>query len=710
MARIPDVQDLGARPGFSPSTSVARYDIAPPGPDALSGLLAGTNEFLKVVQAKDDVAQIENARKQLNDWEAQNVTDPEKGAVTLKGSSAFGVTKKLGEDYDAFTSKISDGLNSPRQRELFSNLAQSRRESITGWASKHELQQRETYYNDTYASGIDASRQRMMLNPTDPKVLVAEENYQAQSTLANSARQGLDKTSADVAVAKVKGDTAKAVISSLIANNDWSNASNYFEASKDKLDANSLIEIGAKLREGRSKQDAFVFKNDLFSQYGPNVKPTPLESTDSVRMALESGGRQFDESGAPLASSAGAIGRNQLKEEAARDAAKMAGVKFDPELFYAKRTGDPAQDKSIADYNDLLGKAYFESKVKEFGGDVTKAFAAYHDGSAGLKKAIDAATKAGNPENYIDYLSDEGKTYVNKAIEMLSRPSGPPVQRMDLKQMLAAADQQFANDPYARQEAHQAIKDQFNTEITSREIADKQATTAAYDALMQNGGNFSQLPASVMDAIPATALKNVKDFASYVQNGAPGDSNSEVYYELDQLPPDQLAEVDLRQYFPYLSEGDRKAFSSKINQAKAGESSGLLTTKQVREAFVDEIMGGNYKKTPDNEVRANALRRRYDEAVISDREVTGKPVTSQRAQEIKSALMKDTVLSKHSLFGFSWGAKKPYDITIDDVPAQEQSEIRSWLDSKGRKATEQAVVETYLALLDKRSNTAQNAP
>ena len=113
----------------------------------------------------------------------------------------------------------------------------------------------------------------------------------------------------------------------------------------------------------------------------------------------ESGGKQFDTDGNPLTSKAGAIGIAQVMPGTAPEAAKMAGLEFDPVKF---RT-DP-------DYNSKLGQAYLRAQWDRYGGDQEKAMAAYNAGPGNVDKAL--AKEAQTGISWKNFLPNETKNYI----------------------------------------------------------------------------------------------------------------------------------------------------------------------------------------------------------------------------------------------------------------------------------------------------------
>lgn len=121
-------------------------------------------------------------------------------------------------------------------------------------------------------------------------------------------------------------------------------------------------------------------------------------STFDSQVVAESGGHQFDKNGKVLRSSKGAVGIAQVLPTTGPEAARDAGLPWDPVRF--------EQDK---DYNRALGAAYKAKLLRMFNGDDRKATAAYNAGPGNVHKAI---AKGGG--NWEVYLPDETKQYLHR--------------------------------------------------------------------------------------------------------------------------------------------------------------------------------------------------------------------------------------------------------------------------------------------------------
>lgn len=124
----------------------------------------------------------------------------------------------------------------------------------------------------------------------------------------------------------------------------------------------------------------------------------------------ESNYRQFDDSGQPLKSAAGAIGIAQIMPTTAPFAAKLAGLPFDNDRY-----------RNDANYNRNLGLAYFKWCLKQRGGDVDQAIAAYNAGPGGSKTqaGVDYRVRTYGAD-WLKHMPAETQTYVRVIKEHLA--------------------------------------------------------------------------------------------------------------------------------------------------------------------------------------------------------------------------------------------------------------------------------------------------
>ena len=118
--------------------------------------------------------------------------------------------------------------------------------------------------------------------------------------------------------------------------------------------------------------------------------------TFSRMINVESRGQQFDRSGRPLTSRAGAIGIAQVMPGTAPEAARLAGLPFDENRY----RNDP-------EYNFALGKAYYEKQLADFG-DERLAAAAYNAGPGAVRRAL----QKGGRDGWVSHVPRETQKYL----------------------------------------------------------------------------------------------------------------------------------------------------------------------------------------------------------------------------------------------------------------------------------------------------------
>lgn len=183
----------------------------------------------------------------------------------------------------------------------------------------------------------------------------------------------------------------------------WLNTSAYVVANTLPKVNNSVgnINVGDVLRDMKAGFDT--------GKMGPLLQGTvqravlgdvprnaaPQLADDQIMKAIVAGERSDINAGL---SSAGALGPMQLMPDTARE----LGLKVDETAGVDERTdiskAGPAAIK------------YVRQHLSEFGGDVAKAAAAYNAGPGNLRKAIDAAKKAGSPDEWVYFLPKPSET------------------------------------------------------------------------------------------------------------------------------------------------------------------------------------------------------------------------------------------------------------------------------------------------------------
>jgi hypothetical protein len=158
---------------------------------------------------------------------------------------------------------------------------------------------------------------------------------------------------------------------------------------------------GLSLSEARvqfyGKLPSLVSGGDLSKKNSESaVKGASVDLVIPKLAQIESGNQHLDAKGNLTKSPTGALGKYQILPSTAKDPG--FGVSPIPDLVKAPEV----EHKRFA-------TDYLSAMLKEFGGDMEKALAAYNAGPAVVRNAIDI-----DPINWKRHITSEAKTYINK--------------------------------------------------------------------------------------------------------------------------------------------------------------------------------------------------------------------------------------------------------------------------------------------------------
>lgn len=125
-------------------------------------------------------------------------------------------------------------------------------------------------------------------------------------------------------------------------------------------------------------------------------------------IGAESARRQFDRQGRVLTSPKGALGIAQIMPTTAPEAARLAGLEYSPERL-----------RSDPEYNEALGRAYYNEQLRRFGTPQLAA-AAYNAGPGRVQQALRRAQETGR--DVMSFLPQETRDYVPRVMRLAGQP------------------------------------------------------------------------------------------------------------------------------------------------------------------------------------------------------------------------------------------------------------------------------------------------
>ncbi len=275
MPRLPDLEVLGPRPTLNPGRPISSIDMGGMG-RAMQGAAAEIGEMAKKMELEDDNTAISAARRALNDWERDTIYDPEKGAANRRGVNAFGVGKEVAASFDEFSAKVAEGLRGGRQKQLFSEIANSRRAQVLEWADKHVLREREVHQIGEFEASQKSYIERAALKAataTTPQQMgeVAAEIKLMQSQLIDFYRsKGIGNEKRDFDMARVTSDAHAGVLRTLITSGRTKEADAYYNANLKQIDEKDRAALAGEIRKRADAIEAVSFVDQIWGSPGPN--------------------------------------------------------------------------------------------------------------------------------------------------------------------------------------------------------------------------------------------------------------------------------------------------------------------------------------------------------------------------------------------------------------------------------------------------------
>lgn len=338
MARLPDFQDLGQRPGLpGGSGNVARLEVPR---DQLGESLSQAGRTLQdsaqIIDRTNEQQDRIAADAALNALNEQSVTlqfDPKAGFRNAKGAAAVG--QQFADGYmGQLTTKadgIAEGLQNDRQRALFKErsalVALRYRQDLLN----HQAQQTELFNDETANNTIELALRSMAQAPTD-ELGFQTSMVQIEGTIGETAkRKGLSAE----AQAALKGKYTDAAYSTRIlslldgvpgvVNADPYTAERMLRQVRDRLGPQAALTLGRQVtqavkdvqqRDGARAEVYGTGAMDARTVYPAVQGAAPLAG---VIMELESRGARFDANGNLLTSPKGAQGEMQVMPATSRD-------------------------------------------------------------------------------------------------------------------------------------------------------------------------------------------------------------------------------------------------------------------------------------------------------------------------------------------------------------------------------------------------------
>ena len=201
---------------------------------------------------KADEAAILEASNTLDQWEIDNLFDPNNGALNTKGKSAFDVSTKVGGNFQKFTGDMRKNLGNDDQRLAFDKLVSSRRNSMTKTLFRHERAQMDAYQTAQYDSARFSAKQRAFLHYNDPEEIANSITSMQATIRSDGLRRGLDQKTINNQITVETSELYRGTLLAALASDsavDTLKAKALFDDLRDNGDllAKDILDIDNKL-------------------------------------------------------------------------------------------------------------------------------------------------------------------------------------------------------------------------------------------------------------------------------------------------------------------------------------------------------------------------------------------------------------------------------------------------------------------------------
>lgn len=664
----------------------------------LAGNLANDAQKVALKHYEDQLKQARDARVlDANTKMMTHVQDAmygENGALNKTGEAAFlGSDGKTVSDiaYDDMVKQqqsISDTLGDDEQKAMFNAhsmpMLTSMRQSLMG----HEAEQHRVYVKSTLEANNSAQVNNIGLNYNDNDGITKSIDQIKLNSAQLAKTNGQGAEAGDVIAQTHISGALNKVINSALDRNDATSiptALNIMKNFAKDMNQDDLVAGYAKIASGKRAMESYSASYKAIQQVKPILNPTASDRLNNLISGAESGNMQWKKDGSIVTSPKGAIGRWQVMPDTGPEAAKLAGLEWNPELFNQKMTGNPVIDGKASQYNEALGKAYFQEQLQVNNGDQVKALAAYNAGPGALKKAI-----AEGGDNWLSMLSTETQEYVGDITTRLQNGEGKP-KPATLKDTVEIA---LASLPLGA--TVEQMKD-VEIDVTHRFGLEAQAindhvnanVSEAMGIVEANKGDLSKVPQSLRASIPNDKWVHVETYAGQKGSG-PKESDLALYNrltendtELMKLSPDEFVALKSR-----LTNSDWHSLQTQrdsIRNPSVEKSPNNLdspTVTAVLNNYLDKLKIPRGDRKDVDQERLGGLRQYINTKLLWQQNEEGKHFSEQELNNRISGLFAQGVLTTHY---FGADTIEPLlNKTIDDISSEDKKSIVARFKNKGQ--------------------------
>ena len=644
----------------------------------------------------------------------------QKGRKALERESGIPLPDEYAGKFNAKIQAIRDGLSNDAQKQAFMMQAADLQGQFQEQAVKHMLSENQKWIESVHSGAALVASEEMTRGYANPKAIEKNLGVVRAATKSLYLTRGASDIEADARAGDAVSKSLMGVIGAALVREDANLASQYLDRYSKQMTGADLAKAYESISRVGSDVIARSAVDRAFSKLGPKIAANDIDRLANIMWGLESAGQHFGGPGsqkngnAPTTSAKGATGLAQIMPETGPEAARLAGLKWDPELFNRGRTGDPVKDREATEYNRALGGAYLNKQLQDFGGRVDLAVAAYNAGPAAVRDFMNGTNQSGKNPDKIKTPDGippwkETQNYVRRTVNDFLAGKGQGGGTLKDVVDGVVAELPNADQTTIKLATEQATK-RFNVLQGSQAEREAQATTNAINALVQNGGDFNALPVDLRTNVPASRMDRVLKFARELAMGT-HQTNLAVYDNLSQ--PDVLARMSDAQFGMMRADLDQKDFAlfttlrQQSMRAKGSEAAGDIPSGSINDILANRFRVMGIDPTPkDNDtaaqMRMGAVKQFVYNSVLEAQQAAGRRFNDQELHSHINGLFLRSYRFKNTFLGVEFGETKaqPYlAMGYGDIPSGERTKIEQALVARGvSKPTQGDVLGVFLRM------------
>ncbi|AQW29129.1 transglycosylase SLT domain-containing protein [Ralstonia syzygii subsp. celebesensis] len=695
MPKVPTYDNFQVTPTTMPDARASAPDM----PDVAGRQLqqigqgamqAGDTTSRMAVDAQDMVNQVRvnDAQNQLREAILQKTYDPNSGYLALKGKAALDPDADGRSMPDRYTSDIKDAagdissqLGNEAQRRTFALQSQGMLSSFQGDLDRHMLTEFLSYSNSVQDGTINLAGEQAKKAWNDPTKIDPALDSMRAAVYEKGRLNGWSASQTQAAMDKAVSNVHQGVVMAALENNNPQYAMGYLDRNKGDMTAEDILRVQGQVNQSTWANLAMNAVKGATVQMSGKIDPSDFDRMVGITLGSESKGQDYDAQGNVLTSPKGAKGKMQVVD----------GTNLDPG-FGVK----PAQDDSLAE-RARVGRDYLQAMIQRYGGDASKAWAAYNAGPGALD---DALKQAGPGGDWLALMPKETQTYVNGNVAKLNAGTGGaprPTEQEFVDAALAQLPQ--GASPFAVKLTREQATQQFNIINKSLNEQGDNAVRAAQQWLAQNNGGFAQLPASLRAAVTQYAPDKLDDLIKYARAFDRGENQSNmVLYNRLASHPEELTSMTDSQFEMLkgqLSQTDFKHFANvraDFLNGKTDQSAGAINTKAFNTALNNRLEALQIPTSPKNtdvagRERVGAIQKFLRDGLFDAQQQAGKKFTpAEIGQYIDQQFSKSVQFRTSYLGGAFTSRGSPQTMLAmrtDDIPPDSRDALKQAFAKRG---------------------------